>query len=89
MFDCGLDVSMRETAIPAHTEHDDLPVEMVAFEKITYAQHGGQPSSSRQICSACAVCTRAGSSTHHHSRQRPGTTMGRSSTLGFNGYPVY
>ena len=30
--------------IPTHTENDDLPVEMAAFEKIIDAQHRGYPS---------------------------------------------
>jgi hypothetical protein len=31
--------------ISAHTEHDDLPVEMAAFEKIINVQHAGPVSS--------------------------------------------
>ncbi len=46
--------------IPAHTEDDDLPVEMAAFEKLVRAQHASQlhrELCSREICPASDPCT--------------------------------
>ena len=46
--------------IPAHTEDDDLPVEMAAFEKFVHAQHASQlhrELRSREICPASDLCT--------------------------------
>src|SRR5208283_3198489 len=51
-----------EPQIPAHAEDNDLPVELTALEKIIHAQHPSslpQKVSSRGICPAFAVCTRA------------------------------
>jgi len=42
-----------EPEIPAHTEDNDFPVEMAAFEKIINAQHAGpgaQNPNSQPIC---------------------------------------
>jgi hypothetical protein len=51
-----------EPKIPAHAEDNDLPVELTALENIIHAQHPSslpQTVSSRGICPAFAVCTRA------------------------------
>ena len=46
--------------IPPHTEDDDLPIEVAAFEEFVHAQHASQLHQElrgREICPASDLCT--------------------------------